>query len=67
MRSWFREKLSLEITEQGITRLIENCGDEIVPAPFIQSRNEMLSGLNYCDQNQQIMEGILDRLVLENV
>jgi GMP synthase-like glutamine amidotransferase len=57
----------LEITEQGITRLIENCSHEIVPAPFIQSRNEMLSGLNSCDQNQQIMEGILDRLVLENV
>ena len=56
----------LEITEKGIANLIENCGDEIIPAPFIQSRAEMFSGIHFCESNQKFMNGTLDRLILEN-
>jgi len=52
----------LEITGDGIQKLIENCGDEIIPAPYIQSREEMLTGNALCDRNQKIMDGILDKL-----
>ena len=53
----------LEITETGVDQLIENCGNEIIPAPYIQTGEEMRSGLHHCSQNQQLMNGILDKLI----
>ena len=53
----------LEITETGIGKLIDNCGEEIVPAPNIQSRQEMLSAIHHCEQNHRAMDGILERLI----
>ncbi len=51
----------IEMTMDRIRGLIENCGDEIVPAPFIQKPDEMLQR---AEREVPVMHSLLDDLLL---
>lgn len=53
----------LEVEAQNIAALIDNCGDEIVDAPWIESANSMLSKHARCGNANEIMFEILDRMM----
>lgn len=53
----------LEVGAQNIAALIENCGDELVDGPWIDSAEAMMSEPARCDAANQIMFEILDRMV----
>ena len=50
----------LESTFEGVKRLIDNCGDEISDAPYIQSAEQMLSDENKISKINELMVKILD-------
>lgn len=52
----------MENTMQIITGLIENCGDEMVEGPYIQSADEILAGTDSIDQDNQWMLLFLSKL-----
>ncbi|MCR8557309.1 type 1 glutamine amidotransferase [Mucilaginibacter sp. BJC16-A38] len=53
----------LETTSETLALMIENCRDELQPAKFIQSENEMLTGLIHIKANQYMMTRILDNFL----
>jgi GMP synthase-like glutamine amidotransferase len=52
----------LEMTERGISDLIENCRDEIVADPYIQSADAMLEGKSHLQGGYAVLDCLLDRL-----
>jgi GMP synthase-like glutamine amidotransferase len=55
----------LESTEESVRLLVNHCGDEVVPAPYIQEAGEMLSaGPDRFRRISETLFGILDRLPL---
>ena len=53
----------LETTRAAAAALIENCGDELTPGPFVQTPAEMLARDDRFVVVNEAMEGILDRLL----
>jgi GMP synthase-like glutamine amidotransferase len=53
----------LESSLASINRLIENCGEELTEAPFIQSADEMLGHIEYVSGITAIMKVVLDNMV----
>lgn len=53
----------LEATKETIENLIKNCGDELVKADFIQTVEEMNSGLFLLENNHKILFSILDQFI----
>jgi GMP synthase (glutamine-hydrolysing) len=49
----------LESTKDSVAALIENCADELVSAPFIQTTEQML----ITAENFKVINGIMDRLL----
>ena len=52
----------VEWTEAGLSALIEACGDELVPGPFVQSANELLGGVRHLATARRALFGLLDRM-----
>ena len=52
----------LEMTEKGRGLLIDNCRDELIAAPWIQTEKLMLATDDYFDQINRVMSSILDYL-----
>jgi len=52
----------LEVSPASINSLVENCRDELVPAPFIQSEKELLDEAKITDENRLLLFQILDYL-----
>jgi len=52
----------LEVTPKSVRELVENCRDELVDGPHIQSEKEILSEQNYFQSNQEVLYQILDYL-----
>ena len=52
----------LEVTPESIRDLVENCRDELVEGPHIQSEKEILSEQNYFQSNQEVLYQFLDYL-----
>jgi GMP synthase-like glutamine amidotransferase len=52
----------LEVTQEGLARLIDNCRDELVAAPFIQTPEELLADAARCDHARQILAPLLQQL-----
>ena len=50
----------LEITPEGVRKLVEHCRDELVTAPHIQSEKEILEEKRYYRENQSLMMQFLD-------
>ncbi|MBN1561750.1 type 1 glutamine amidotransferase [candidate division KSB1 bacterium] len=55
----------LEIKEENIRALLLNCSDELVEAPFIQSRAEILAGIKRCDELNVKMQHLLEKFFIE--
>jgi len=56
----------LETTEASAQAIVENCADELVPAPYVQSESEILSaGLPKYQSINQLMNTVLDYLHTE--
>ena len=52
----------LELTPESVKELVENCRDELVEGPFIQSEKEILSEKNSFESNHQVLYHFLDYL-----
>jgi len=52
----------LEATPASIKELVDNCGDELVEGPYIQSEKEILSEQSYFETNQEVLYRFLDYL-----
>ncbi|MDF7798990.1 type 1 glutamine amidotransferase [Pontiellaceae bacterium B1224] len=53
----------METTEESMEALIENCGHELVDAPFIQSDDEMKAGLPNIGTVNKSLANLLDSLL----
>lgn len=52
----------LEVTPESVRELVENCRDELVEGPHIQSEKEILSQQKYFETNQRVLFQFLDYL-----
>lgn len=52
----------LEMTPEGIQRLIQNCPEDLTPGPFVQTPKEMLSQIRNLPINHLVLYQLLDRL-----
>lgn len=52
----------LEMTPDAVRGMVENCGDELLDASFIQTAEEILSETAYFEGNQQVLFQFLDYL-----
>lgn len=52
----------LEVSPDSVKDLVENCRDELVEGPYIQSEKEILSEQNYFQPNQEVLYQFLDYL-----
>lgn len=55
----------LESTQEAIQKLIENCSDELIEAPFIQTVREMTDSESKIKNTNRIMKNILEFLSRE--
>ena len=53
----------LEVTKESVGELVENCRDDIVPGPHVQSEEEIMNFPSSVDENIRLMTGILLWLV----
>lgn len=53
----------LEMTPGSVEDIVQNCADELVEAPFIQSAENMRSELRFYSRNHEILEKLLQWLV----
>ena len=52
----------LEVTPESVRELVNNCRDELVDGPHIQSEKEILSEQHYFQTNQEVLHQFLDYL-----
>jgi GMP synthase-like glutamine amidotransferase len=52
----------LEVTPPGVKELVENCREDLVPAPYIQREKEILAEDSAYSNNQALMFRLLDYL-----
>jgi len=52
----------LEVTPDAVRGMVENCRDELVKSPHIQSAKEILAETDYFESNQQVLYKFLDYL-----
>jgi GMP synthase-like glutamine amidotransferase len=52
----------LEMTPDSVRGLVDNCRDELVSGPYIQTETEILNESGYYESNQQVMFQFLDYL-----
>jgi len=52
----------LEVTPDSVQALVDNCRDELLEGPHIQSEKDILSEQNYFESNQEVLYKILDYL-----
>lgn len=52
----------LEVTLESLKELVDNCRDELVEGPYIQSEKEILSEQKYFQTNQEVLFQFLDYL-----
>ncbi|MBU2591008.1 MAG: type 1 glutamine amidotransferase [Nitrospinae bacterium] len=56
----------LEVTADSISALVENCGDELVEGPYIESRESMLTRDEYIAESNRLMCLLLDNIYKKN-
>ena len=53
----------LEVTPQTLNAMTENCRHELIKADYIQSENEILKQREFCNQSNNLLTIILNKLV----
>lgn len=56
----------LESTQSSIESLIQNCRDEVISAPFIQTVDQIRKGYHQIEILNTIMERLMNRIILRN-
>ncbi|HIJ56705.1 MAG TPA: type 1 glutamine amidotransferase [Deltaproteobacteria bacterium] len=56
----------LESNRSGIEALIENCGSELISAPFIQTAEEIRQGYPHIESSNSLMAGLMDEIIEEH-
>lgn len=54
----------LESTQSSIESLIQNCKNELVSAPFIQTADQIRNGYQQIESLNTIMERLMNRFIL---
>jgi GMP synthase-like glutamine amidotransferase len=54
----------LEITQQGVYDLVENCGDDLKGDGHIQSKDDILAGIRNCNHTHAIMDSLLEAFTM---
>jgi GMP synthase (glutamine-hydrolysing) len=54
----------LEVKEDNIKAMLANCADELVDAPYIQSREKILEGMKNCDIVNDYIKKMLDKFCI---
>jgi len=52
----------LEVTRPNVETLVENCRDELVPGPYIQTEKEILDSGVFSEENRVLLFRLLDYL-----
>ena len=52
----------LEMTQEGIQRIIRHCGDEITDEIYVQKADQILSQLEYVEENTKQLNLLLNHL-----
>ena len=52
----------LEVTKESVRDMVENCRDDIVPGPHVQTEKEILKTKQYISSNNLMMEEIMEWL-----
>jgi len=52
----------LEVVPENVKDLIDNCRDELVPGPYIQTEQELLDEGRFTDENRLLLFSLLDFL-----
>ncbi len=52
----------LELEKANIAALLQNCGEEIVGSPFIQTRDSIMSGVAVLESMHVLLESLLEEL-----
>jgi GMP synthase-like glutamine amidotransferase len=52
----------LELTLSDVKALVDNCRDELVPGPYVQSEEELLDESRFTEENRQLLFRFLDYL-----
>ena len=56
----------LESTQSSIESLIQNCRDEVISAPFIQTADQIRKGYHQIESLNTIMAKLMNRIILRN-
>jgi GMP synthase-like glutamine amidotransferase len=56
----------LESTQSSIESLIQNCRDELISAPFIQTADQIREGYQQIESLNTIMDKLMNCIILEN-
>jgi GMP synthase (glutamine-hydrolysing) len=59
----FALQFHVESTEESIRLLIENCGHELIPAPFVQPPEQMLPAAENLASIEKTMNSILEKML----
>ena len=57
----------LEVGKENVEALIENCGDELVKGPYIQSPEELLDPRRFNEENPELLFRFLDYLASRTI
>lgn len=52
----------LEMAPSNVEDLLENCGDDLVPGPYVQSVKEIRNPDRFTDENRELLYSILEHL-----
>ena len=55
----------LEYSQQSVYRMLEHCGHELMPAAFIQPRDDIIAGLAHVTRTQRLLDDVLDALAAQ--
>jgi GMP synthase-like glutamine amidotransferase len=54
----------LEITPEGVNNLLEHCSNELDSGTYVQSKDEILSGIKHCDTINMIASSLLEAVTV---
>ena len=53
----------LEYSAESIEKMLAHCGNELAPAPFVQSQQQISAGLAHVEATQKLLGSLLDSLL----
>ena len=57
----------MEITQESLSKMIENCANELNPGTYVQSAQEITARRDFIKDNNQRMYWLLDHFLLKSI